>query len=146
MTDQRGFPRAIDEVCDRIGRTAAVILPDDGTFSLYGPQTIRSFCDVPVGVMHAGEPTTVPGRKPKTELSAPAIRELALDWATDGRALYMIANNPRTITKLFPGASVELTHPEINRHLLAQTLTEVPSGYQTEKLSLAIAKVPLPSG
>ena len=146
MTDQRGFPRVIDDVCNRIGHTGAVILPQElhGTIWLYGPQTIRSFCDVPVGVAYSGDVTTLVGRVPKGKLSAPVLRKLALDWATEGRALYIIANSPQTITKLFPGTEVTVTDPETNPHLLTQTLTERPGEYRPETLELAIAKVPLP--
>ena len=146
MTYERGFPRVVDDVCAAVGHTGAVILPQEanGTIWLYGPQTIRSFCDVPVGIAYSGEATSLVGRVPKGRLSGPMLRKLALDWADEGRALYIVANDPRTIAKLFPGTNVQTLRSESNPHLLALTLTELPDSYHAETLELAIAKVPLP--
>ena len=58
---------------------------------LSDPQTLRSFCNVPVVVM--------PGT-PKVRV----LHDLATQWRDDGRKLYVVAESGQTIKKLFPRA------------------------------------------
>ncbi len=147
LTEQRGFPVVLEDVCHSIGRTAAVILPQEpnGSIWLYGPQTIRSFCDVPVGIMYSGDATNLVAHRSKGKLSAPVLRRLARDWAAEGRVLYIVATSRQTITKLFPAAAVEMTRPATNPYLLGRSLTERPNEYRSDPFRLAVARVPLPA-
>ncbi len=146
MTDERGFPPVVEAACRLVGPTGAVIVPQErnGNFWLYGPQTLRSFCDVPVGVMYSGDDSNLVTSTPHGTLSAPVLRRLALDWAREGRSLYIVADGKSTITDLFRGVAVRSTRYTANRRLLDRTLTHRPDTYKTDPFKLFVAKVPLP--
>jgi hypothetical protein len=146
MTEQRGYPAMVQDVCDLVGRTGAVVVPQEtnGTMWIYGPQTLRGFCDVPVAVAYSGERAAAISRVTVGALDGPTLRELALDWASRGRKLYMVANSPRTIMKLFPGVRVKLSRAAANPYLLVPTLVEHPSDYKLDRFRVAVAAVPLP--
>lgn len=144
MTDQRGFPPVVQQACRIIGKNGAVVVPQEVASStwVYDPQTLRSFCDVPVAVMLSGQRSALSTRRPDGRLDPQLLRTLARQWANQNRHLFIVAGIPRTITKLFPNVTVRLVPEAINSHLLAQTLVSRPDAFQTEGLSFAIARVP----
>jgi hypothetical protein len=145
MTDQRGFPVAVRDACRIVGARGAIVVPQEATplTWLYDPQTLRSFCNVPVGIMLSGQKSALSTRLPTGKLDPRALRSLARQWAAENRALFIVAGNPATIRKLFPGATVRFVEARVNPHLLVQTLVTRPGEYHAERLSFAIARVPL---
>lgn len=131
MTEERGEYAAVEAGCDLLGpRSAAVILEDSSTFvHLNDPQTLRSFCNIPVAVMLG---------KPKPSV----LRDLARGWKADGRELFVVSESPATIEQAFPGIGVRATPLATNRHLLNYTLLWRPSYYTSESLRFAVAPVP----
>ena len=128
-----------------MGARGAVVVPQEATplTWLYDPQTLRSFCNVPVGIMLSGQKSALSTRLPGGKLDARALRSLARQWAAEHRQLFVVAGNPGTIRKLFPGATVRFVAGRVNTHLLVQTLVTRPGAYHGERLSFAIARVPL---
>jgi hypothetical protein len=126
MTEQRGLFPVITDVCTKLGRkSAVVILPElkapASSVSLADPQTLRSFCDVPVVVM----------------LGAPQPAELQLlatQWRAKGRALMLVSEYPRTILRVFPSVPVRPTLVGQEPHLLERTLLRRPSRYTLDGL------------
>jgi len=146
MTEQRGYPAVVARICNSVGPTNAVVVVQEakGSTWLYAPQTLRSFCDVPVGVMYSGEATTLVPRVPKGKVSGSALRKLALDWADAGRELYIVAGTSLTINKFLPGTDVTIARTEANSRALELTLVHRPKEYRAEGFAVAIARVPLP--
>jgi len=144
MTDQRGFPPVVQEVCRIVGKNGVIVVPQEVSSSawVYDPQTLRSFCDVPVAVMLSGQRSELSTRRPGGRLDPALLRTLAQQWADQNRQLFIVAGTARTITKLFPNVTVRLVPEIVNSHLLVQTLVSRPDAFQTEGISFAIARVP----
>ena len=105
MTNQRGFPPAVQDACRIVGKSGAIVVPQEASplTWLYDPQTLRSFCDVPVAIMLSGQRSALSTRLPGGS-STRGCCGLADEWAQQDRQLYLVAGNAQTIRKLFPGA------------------------------------------
>jgi hypothetical protein len=141
MTEQRSLFPVITDTCAKLGpKSAAVILaelrPPRSIVYLSDPQTLRSFCDVPVVVMF-GKPQPA------------KLRALAAQWRAKGRALMLVSEYPRTILRVFPTAVVKPTIVGQEVHLLEPTLLRRPSRYTLDRFhttaatQLMIAAVPV---
>jgi len=132
MTEQRGLLPVIKTTCKVMGPKAAVVvlkeLPRSVVY-LSDPQTLRSFCNVPVAVF-------------STRAGPQVLHTLRDEWIKEGRRLFVVAEYPETIKKLLPNAEVVTTGRRTNRHLLEPTLTRPPSRYTREYLQLSRALVP----
>ena len=144
MNDQRGFHAAVLDACRIVGDKGAIVVPQEAAplTWLYDPQTLRSFCDVPVGIMLSGQRSSLSTRLPGGKLDPKLLRSLARQWAGEKRQLFVVAGNARTIRKLFPLATVRIVPRHVNRHLLEQTLTSRPGHVHAEQVAFAIARVP----
>jgi hypothetical protein len=130
MTEQAGEYAPVRALCRTLGPNSAVVILEESSFvHLNDPQTLRSFCNIPVAVM-PGEP------------DAFALRDLARKWNADGRQLFVVSESPATIQRALPGVAVRVTPTGTNSHLLNSTLLWRPSHYTTESLSFATARVP----
>jgi hypothetical protein len=140
MTEQRELLPVITDACTKLGRqSAVVILPERwkprSNVYLANPQTLRSFCDVPVVVMF-GKPQPV------------KLQILATQWRAQGRALMLVSEYAQTILRAFPRAQVIPTVVGQEQHLLERTLLRRPSSYSadgshgTAATQLMIAAVP----
>ena len=129
-----------------MGDRGAIVVPQEAAplTWLYDPQTLRSFCDVPVGIMLSGQKSALSTRLPDGKLDPKLLRKLARQWAEQKRTLFIVAGNARTIRKLFPLATVRMVPRRVNHHLLEQTLVTRPSEFRSEQLAFAIARVPVP--
>jgi hypothetical protein len=134
MTEQRGLFPVITNTCRYIGpKSAVVVLQEDRTVVyLSDPQTLRSFCNVPV--------TTLAKRA-----DPQVLHTLADEWKKQGRTLYVVAGSADTIKRILPRARVHTTGRRTNHHLLELTLTRPPSRYFPEFLELSTAAVPDPA-
>ncbi len=137
MTEQRGLFPVIDTACKILGHHSAVVVLQDvappSVVYLSDPQTLRSFCDVPVAVM-LGRPNTG------------VLHSLSAQWESVGREMYVVAFSPGTILRALPHAHPRLIGHRINRHFLEQTLTRPPSAYTSEVFQLTMAQVPAIAG
>jgi hypothetical protein len=133
MTEQRGEYTAVRGVCKLLGpRSAAIVLEDQESFVYRNdPQTLRSFCNIPVAVM-LGNP------------NGSTLREMANAWSNDGRRLFVVAQSPDTIRRGLSGLAVRTTADASNHHLLNSRLLWRPDHYTRESLRFAVA--PVPSG
>ncbi len=134
MTEQRGLFSAITTTCKTLGHDSAVVMLQElrSVAYLSDPQTLRSFCNVPVAVM-LGSP------------DLDALHELAAQWKAQGRKLFVVTEYPQTIRQYFPRARVHSTPRKLNSRLLEQTLTRRPSHYRPESFQLSAAEIPLPA-
>jgi hypothetical protein len=134
MTEQRGLFPVITNTCRYIGpKSAVVVLQEDRTVVyLSDPQTLRSFCNVPV--------TTLAKRA-----DPQVLHTLADEWKKQGRTLYVVAGSADAIKRILPRARVHTTGRRTNHHLLELTLTRPPSRYFPEFLELSTAAVPDPA-
>jgi len=140
MTEQRGLFAVITDACKQIGPNGAVILlqelqpPTSSAFASL-PQTLRSFCNVPV-LEVVGPPR------------AHALQLLADQWRSTGHRLVLVAEHPQTISRVFPKAPVHPTLVGEEDHQLEQTLLRRPARYATGQFGLTgitqlmIAEVP----
>ena len=109
----------------------------------YDPQTLRSFCNVPVAVMLSGQESKFAPRLPDGRLDSDVLRTLAQQWAKENRTLYLVAGGARTIRELFPGLLLRTAPAGKNPHSLEQTLVTRPGAYKLERLAFAVARVPV---
>jgi hypothetical protein len=127
MTEQRGLFSVITDACTKIGPKGAVVMlaetrPRSDAY-LSDPQTLRSFCDVPVVVMPGGT-------------RAPALLLLATQWRANGRQLFVVSEFPASILRVFPNALVQPTIVGEDLHALEPTLVGSPSLYDASERSL----------
>jgi hypothetical protein len=139
MTEQRGLFSVITDACTKIGPRGAVVMlaetrPPSHAY-LSDPQTLRSFCDVPVMVM--------PG-----STRAPALLLLANQWRARGRRLVVVSEFPVSILRVLPTAVLQPTIVGEELHMLEPTLSGGPSNYAPNQkpfgtvTQLMIAAVP----
>lgn len=137
MTEQRGLFPVISTACRILGHDSAVVVLQDlappSVVYLSDPQTLRSFCDVPVTVMLG---------RPNTGL----LHSLSAEWKVQGRRMFVVAFAPQTILRALPHAKLRETGRRINTHFLEQTLTRPPDKYTPEEFQLALAQVPAIAG
>ncbi len=133
MTEQRGDPAILRDACHTMGNDAAIVLLQSPTSLLYewAPQTLRTWCDVPVAVMAP----TVPDRQVQ-------LTGLAAQWSKAGRTLWVVADLPATIHAVLAVAAVRTTPTVTNPYHLELTLLRRPSQYTAEQFTLAMAPVP----
>ena len=127
LNEQRGLLPVITTECKILGPKSAVVVLQEATSVAYlsDPQTLRSFCDVPVVVMN-GKP------QPHT------LRELATQWQAEGRRLFVVAEHSGSIKAVFPKARVSGTGQYLDPHVLEQTLTRRPSRYAPEAFQVTV--------
>jgi len=137
MTEQRNLFPVISTACQILGHNSAVVVLQDvappSVVYLSDPQTLRSFCDVPVAVMLG---------RPDTGL----LHSLSGAWQVAGRRMFVVAFAPQTILRALPHARLQRTGRRINSHFLEQTLTRAPDKYTPEVLQLTLAQVPAIAG
>jgi hypothetical protein len=133
MTEQRGLLPVVTSACKTLGNDSAVVVLQDvappSVVYLSDPQTLRSFCKVPVVVM-LGRP------------DAGRLHSLSAQWKAEGRRLFVVAYSPKTISRVLPHADLRVTGRRTNPHFLEQTLTRRPGKYATEAFQLTLAPVP----
>jgi hypothetical protein len=132
-TEQRGFLAVVTDACGVIGSDGAVVVLQDATGIVHEwiPQTLRSWCDVPVARLPKNAPD-----------SADTLRVLASKWAAEDRRLFVVAGAAETIAQLLPDARPVATRIVANPHLLEQTLLRRPERYAGQAFALALAEVP----
>jgi hypothetical protein len=127
MTEQRGLMPVITDACHRIGKGAAVVLPETrpkpSVAYLTLPQTLRSFCNMPVVVMVG---------RPQPRL----LQLLASKWLAKGRRLFVVAEYPQSITRVFPNARLQYTPVGEEPHLLERSLVHRPSNYTSDPFKI----------
>jgi hypothetical protein len=139
MTVQRGLFSVITDACTKIGPRGAVVMLAETKPRSYAyvsdPQTLRSFCGVPVVV--------IAGRT-----RAPGLVVLANQWRARGRRLFVVSEFPASILRVFPNAVVQPTLVGEELHMLEPTLSGSPGNYAPNQkpfgavTQLMIAAVP----
>jgi hypothetical protein len=131
MTDQRGLFPVISSACKILGPDSAVVVLEEENSTLWqsDPQTLRSFCDVPVTVMT---------NRPDSGL----LHSLSAQWRAKGRRLFVVASALTTIRRVLPHADLHVVGHRVNPHSLEQTLTRIPDKYRPETLQMTVALVP----
>ena len=129
MTEQRGLFPVVTDACKLIGPNGAVVMPAEikppqSIAYLAVPQTLRSFCNVPVVVM-VGPPRPV------------LLRNLASEWAAKGRRLFLVSEFEQPILHEFPSAQVRPTVVGEELHLLEPTLLHRPAHYTVDRFHIA---------
>jgi hypothetical protein len=89
-TSHAGALAALDRVCDRVGPDGAVLVARGDLLALAMPQTVRTFCGVPVASFRG-------------PADADDVAALAAEWADGGRSLYVLASADPPLDPLPPG-------------------------------------------
>jgi hypothetical protein len=133
ITEQRGDLLALRDACHIMGNHAAIVVLQSPTGLLHqwAPQSLRGWCNAPVGVMAVN----VPDR-------AGVLTRLATQWSAAGRKLWVVADAPETIRAVFPKAAVLGTPLVTNPFLLERTVVRRPRHYMAEQFALEVAPVP----
>jgi hypothetical protein len=133
MSEQDGYATAIRDACGIMGRDAAAVVLADrvGIVHEWIPQSLRSWCDVPVALLYREAPDR-----------AETLQRLASGWADEGRDLFVVSGMADTITEVVPDAELATTRVVHDRHFLERTLLERPNEYEPQAFALALAPVP----
>ena len=130
FSDQHGYLALVDELCSTVdGGAVLTIVGEPAGITL--PQTMRSFCGVPAGVMAAG---IAPSR----------VTELAGQWRTRNRALFVIAATPEAVATLVPGVEPTEIGPYDNDRVVVPTISYPPDRLAQEQAHFFVARVPAP--
>jgi hypothetical protein len=73
--------------------------------------------------------------------SPAALAHLAAGWSAAGRRLWVVADDPATITNTLPAAKPRATPLVVNPFLLEMALLHRPGSYGPQRLSLVMAPV-----
>jgi len=130
MTEQRGMFSTITRTCDTLPDDSVVVMIPEITSAAYlsVPQTLRSFCNVPVAVM-------------KPPVRVRALLALAGEWRAEGKQLWVVSEFAQTIRQILPVARVHSTPRKRNPNMLEQTLTRRPSHYRPDSFQLSAAEM-----
>ena len=133
-TAQRGFLGPVTQLCRTIGSDGAVVVLQGGTLELVLPQTLRSYCDVPVAI-RIWDP-------PKPALDPAGFGALAAAWQRDGRALYVVADSADRIDHIIPGLRPIATFSAFDNLYLQERILHRPTRFRTEAYTFVVARVP----
>jgi hypothetical protein len=133
-TEQRTYPNALRDACRVTGDDAAIVVLKDASGPLalladWVPQTLRSWCDVPVAVM-----------APTAESGA-ALAQLASSWTREGRRLWVVADADTAIRNVLPAARPQRTPVSVNPYLLERAVLHRPGAYNRQQFALVLAPV-----
>ena len=135
---QNGFLGPVQQLCHLLGPRAAVVILQGGHVDEVLPQTLRSYCDIPVAIGAAGSATVFPINN--------LFETFASESARTRRTLFVIAATSEQIDAMFP----ELGHVErvvaLNTRFLEKTISNRPHRLGTEEYRFVVAKVPAAAG
>ena len=133
-TTQRGFLGPVEQICRTIGPHAAVVVLQGASLDQILPQTLRSFCDVPVAV-RVFDPK-VPALDP------PGFARLAQAWKRDGRTLFLIADTQARIDHIVPGLTPVARLNPFDGLYLRERIVGRPDGFRPEAYTIIIDPMP----
>ena len=125
---QSGFLSVVRATCGVAGRDSALLILQE-PYSLGLPQSLRSWCDVPVAV--ASQPIT-----------EEVLEQLAERWREGDRRLWLVAPTPQLIVSQAPGAKPTLVGSATNDHEQVPSLTHAPDAYRSQTLTIWAAPMP----
>ncbi len=130
-TTQAGVLDAVNATCRALGPNAAVIVaPGTTPFHARIPQTLRTFCHVPVA-------------QTRPDFDPANYALLARQWRAQGRVLQIVGESRENVMSVLPGLDPHVTARVVDSHELVQTVDRPPRHYVTHVYSFAIARVPL---
>jgi hypothetical protein len=132
-TTQLGFLGPVEQLCDVVGPKAAVVVLQGGTLDQILPQTLRSYCNIPVA-RRIFDPDS-PG------LDAAGFARLSKAWQRDGRSLYVVADSPDRIDHIIPGLRPIARISAYNGLFLAEHVTKRPDGFRPEGYTFTVARI-----
>jgi len=125
---QAGYLAAVNHLCQRVGPNGAVLFVAGDTAEQQLAGAVRSWCNVPVGVM-------------TTPMSASQLDQLAASWRADGRELWALSSTPRLMTAAGPGLAPDLVTTATSPHELEMTINRPPQYYARIDLPVWAARV-----
>ncbi len=129
LSDQHGYLDLAYDLCANV-RGGAVLAVDGERAGIGLPQTVRSFCDVPAGVIS------------EDDADSQHVAALAAEWAAEGRKLHVIASSVEVVEALIPGVAVTRLGPYENDQMLEVTVTRPPGRLAKVSETLYLATVP----
>lgn len=79
-------------------------------------------------------------------ISPADLAMVARRWRADGRTLFLVADRPDRIDRLFPGLEPVGSVVAINTRLLRKTIRVRPHDLVTEKYRFVVAEAPITAG
>jgi hypothetical protein len=129
LSDQHGYLDLAYDLCANVsGGAVLAVVGERAGIGL--PQTVRSFCDVPAGVISED------GADPQH------VAALAAEWAAEERKLHVIASSVEVVESLIPGVAVTRLGPYENDQMLEVTVTRPPRRLVEVSETLYLATVP----
>jgi hypothetical protein len=113
LSDQHGNAELADDLCTTV--EGGVVLAVAGERAGIGlPQTVRSFCDVPVALVQGTDDRAL-------------VIDLARSWAAEGRPLFVMASATDVLQDLVPNAVPRRLGPYESDQALEVTVTRPPA-------------------
>lgn len=132
---QHGFLGPVERLCHVLGPRAAVVILQGGHVDEVLPQTLRSYCNIPVAIGSSERTTVFP------------INTLFTDFrhepARTRHTLFVIADTSQRINSIFRGLAVGRV-VALNTRFLRKTISDRPRELVTEEYRFVVAKVPRP--
>lgn len=125
---QAGYLAAVNQVCQRVGPSGAVLFVAGDTAEQQLAGAVRSWCNVPVGIM------TQP-------MSASELDQLATSWRADRRELWALSSTPRLMSAVGRGLTPDLVTTATSPHELEMTINRPPQYYARMDLPVWAARV-----
>jgi hypothetical protein len=133
-TTQRGFLGSVEQLCDTLGPDAAVIVLQGTATELLLPQTLRSYCNVPVAI-RVFDPEA-PG------LDRAGFARQGAAWKHAGRTLFVVADNQARIDNVVPGLTPVAQVSAFNGLYLREHVIKRPRSFRAQAYTFAVARVP----
>jgi hypothetical protein len=124
LVDQGGYLAVIDSTCRVIGPDSVVVFNPGGRLELTWPQTVRSWCGVPVASLESGDGPS-------------QVAQLAAVWRSRGRTLWVLSDTPADVRKVLTGSTpVTKLGAATSRRELIQTIARLPDKYVSQSVAI----------
>ncbi|MFV0316126.1 MAG: hypothetical protein ACK5O2_04080 [Microthrixaceae bacterium] len=134
MSEQAGMRGVIEDTCDLLGEDAAVVVVGELDQRVL-PQTLRSWCDVPVAIVDSpGDEVATSGDDatgtPSADTPAIDIAAVARQVSEQGRTLKVVTSDSGMLDRFGPTlATTGSTRSAASGRRLEHTLSRAPSRY-----------------
>ncbi len=136
---QHGFLAPVEELCHQLGPRAAVVILQGGHLDEVLPQTLRSYCNVPVAIGSADKSAVFP-------LSGAMPTDLAQRWNKTRHRVFLVADGTKRIARIFPGVEPVGRVVAVNTRLLRMTVGDRPHDLVTVEYRFVVVEVPSATG
>jgi hypothetical protein len=124
---QANYLPLVNRTCDIIGPHAAVLMPAGDYSTITLPQTLRTWCNVPVAPL-----------RNSTNID---VRAVAARLHAQGRTVWVVGDSAASVSRVDPALTPSLVGTAVSSREPEKTLLRPPQEYTTSTLTLYAAKL-----